>query len=63
MSLLYHTYQRPSSTRSEVKINRYHEVIPLACVVASFVFLFAICFLSTSPDTSPIDLAGIALPP
>jgi hypothetical protein len=49
--------------QTEVKINRYNEMISLACVVGSIVFLLAICFVSTSPDTAPSELAAMALPP
>ena len=49
--------------QTEVKINRYNEMISLACELGSIAFLLAICFVSTSPDTSPFELAAMALPP
>ena len=49
--------------QTEVKINRYNEMISLACVMGSIVFLLAICLVSTSPDTAPSELAAMALPP
>ena len=49
--------------QTDVKFNRYNEMISLACVLGSIVLLFSICFVSTSPDPSPIQLAGMAIPP
>jgi hypothetical protein len=55
--------QSSQPNQTEVKTNGYRDVISLACVVGSIIFLFAICFFSTSPDTSPTELAAMALPP
>jgi hypothetical protein len=49
--------------QAESKINGYHATISLVCVVGAIVFLLAICFISTSPDRSPNELAMMAIPP